>query len=281
MNSVTFCFVALSYHAVTTTLAVVDPKSKILVAGRVKGARSNNFIVDSMSAHVCAGTGRKLLQVLTCYPTSSYASCGYGQFIYYPYVGCCGPAKSDAYGIALVYASLYYCQVDCSGYSYAACCNMGVSADSSSRLSCLSSPSPPSPTVLRTPPPSNTPTRLPLSPPSPTVLKTPPPSSIPPRLPPSSKVGAPCGLDKGGAVCPDGLCCSPEGYCGNSEQKGDVPVPYTYCGRGCQKDYGKCDCQSDDMSCNYNWLTKIVLPIFGSLAGLTGIVAVWRMCRGN
>ena len=34
-----------------------------------------------------------------------------------------------------------------------------------------------------------------------------------------------CGSQAGGAVCPNGLCCSKFGYCGNSND---------YCGTGCQ-----------------------------------------------
>ncbi|KAK7269909.1 hypothetical protein RIF29_22711 [Crotalaria pallida] len=34
-----------------------------------------------------------------------------------------------------------------------------------------------------------------------------------------------CGMQGGGAMCPNGLCCSQYGWCGNTD---------TYCGTGCQ-----------------------------------------------
>jgi len=42
---------------------------------------------------------------------------------------------------------------------------------------------------------------------------------------PAVKAGAQCGVQAGGAVCPNGLCCSQFGFCGLGAQ---------YCGVGCQ-----------------------------------------------
>ena len=40
-----------------------------------------------------------------------------------------------------------------------------------------------------------------------------------------------CGGNAGGAICPNDLCCSQYGWCGNTAE---------YCGVGCQLDYGNC-----------------------------------------
>ncbi|KAG2703638.1 hypothetical protein I3760_06G147500 [Carya illinoinensis] len=55
----------------------------------------------------------------------------------------------------------------------------------------------------------------------------PPPSPSPPPPPPPSPPPIPgqCGVQAGGALCPNGLCCSQWGWCGNTE---------AYCGTGCQ-----------------------------------------------
>lgn len=48
------------------------------------------------------------------------------------------------------------------------------------------------------------------------------------------QAGGQCGASAGGAKCPDNLCCSEFGYCGNDD---------TYCAQiaGCQSAYGLCD----------------------------------------
>ncbi|ORX77037.1 glycoside hydrolase/deacetylase, partial [Anaeromyces robustus] len=40
-----------------------------------------------------------------------------------------------------------------------------------------------------------------------------------------------CGKDNGNTVCPDDLCCSQYGYCGESSE---------HCGTGCQSEFGQC-----------------------------------------
>lgn len=40
-----------------------------------------------------------------------------------------------------------------------------------------------------------------------------------------------CGADAGGKVCPNDLCCSRWGWCGNTAE---------FCGDGCQLLYGNC-----------------------------------------
>jgi len=41
-----------------------------------------------------------------------------------------------------------------------------------------------------------------------------------------------CGISYGNKKCPDGQCCSKYGWCGQGD---------TYCGVGCQIDFGLCD----------------------------------------
>ncbi|WVZ78403.1 hypothetical protein U9M48_026116 [Paspalum notatum var. saurae] len=56
-----------------------------------------------------------------------------------------------------------------------------------------------------------------------------PPPPPPPSPPPPAASGGQCGSQAGGALCPNGLCCSQWGYCGSTAD---------YCGTGCQSQCG-------------------------------------------
>lgn len=52
---------------------------------------------------------------------------------------------------------------------------------------------------------------------------------------------AECGIDAGGALCPDGMCCSQFGYCGTTD---------AYCGEGCQSQCSESGgCRNGSHSC--------------------------------